>query len=526
VTARPPRSALRGPRGCVAADHPLAAAAGLKALLDGGSAADAALAAAAVMPVVQPHYNHLGGDLFALVFDASDGAVHALNSSGPAPRALDPEVYRRLGAIPADGPLAVTVPGCVDGWWQLHRRFGSLPWSDVLAAATGYAASGFPASRRLVEFVESARPRVYPGDFFKRTFGHVGGEGGQLVVQPELARTFGALREGGAAGFYSGSVAESCVEALNARGACFSLDEWRGPARWEEPLDVAFAGYRVWSQPPPTQGFVLLDALRRLEGAAPAEPRAVIQARAIESALTVARAEAGDPDFSPFDARAVLAAPPREPAAATALSGDGDTTYVLAVDGEGNAVSLIQSVFGGWGCGVFDPRTGVLFNNRMLGFTLKEGHPNEIAPGKRPYHTLHSYLVTVDAPAQTPLARKLDEPPPAQELRVVGGSPGAQRQPQTNLQVLDAILAHGVEPQAALDAPRWSFDRPGAGSGEVEVEAHDPGDLAGAFAGAGFAVRHVEAWSGMMGRSFVATVDHRGVAVAGDQRGEGVALAI
>lgn len=529
---RPPRSTLKGPHGCVAADHPLAASAGLHVLLEGGSAADAAVAMAAIMPVVQPQFSHLGGDLFALTYSAATGEVQALNSSGPAPLAARPDAYRTLGGVPEDGPLAVTIPGCVDGWWQLHRRHGRLPWKRLLEPARTYAGDGFPASRALGQAIAAGRARVYPADFFKRTFGHVDEGGGQKVVQPELARTLAAIRDGGADGFYTEDVARDCLAALNGRGATFTAEEWRGPARWVAPLSVSFAGYRVWTQPPPTQGFVLPLALGLHERllARGRHSVAAAQLEALRRAFAVSYRECGDPDVCNFDPAPLLTPAGLDsllaaaPVAATAGGGDGDTTYMLAVDADGNAVSLIQSVFSAWGSGVFAPGSGVLFNNRMRGFTLEPGHPNELAPGKRPRHTLHCYLVTVDPPALLPLAAKVGEKPKPAELRFVGGTPGAQRQPQTNLQVLDAVLRDGLEPQWALDAPRWSLDDPSLDPhGPVQVETRDPDALGDAFRNAGLAVEPLPAWAGM-GKAYLARVDSRGVAVAADQRGEGQAL--
>ena len=185
----PNRASLRGRRSTVAADHPLAAAAGQRVLLAGGSAADAAIAMSAVLTVVQPHMSHLGGDLFALVRDPATGEVTALNSSGPAPSAASAEAYRTTGGIPDTGALAVTVPGCVAGWGALHERHGRLPWRDLFEPAIEYAARGFPASRALARAVIVGRERVYPGAAFKATFGHVSGDGGQMIVQPALAGT-------------------------------------------------------------------------------------------------------------------------------------------------------------------------------------------------------------------------------------------------------------------------------------------------------------------------------------------------
>ena len=515
VSAVRNRGALRGPRGCVAADHPLAASAGMEMLRRGGSAIDAAVAAAAVMPVVQPYYSHLGGDLFALTYNAAESRVRALNSSGPAPASATIELYEALGGVPDTGALAVTVPGCVDGWWKLHQAGGRLPWAEVLGPARSYASGGFPASRQLVEMARGANGRVTPGDYFDRVFGRI--EEGTMVYQEDLGRTFEILSSEGAGGFYSGEIAARCREVLAAGGAEFSEHDWVGPGRWEQPVAGDFAGYSVHTQPAPSQGFTLPLALRLYEqlrstdsGLAPA----ILQHMALAQAFTQRALTAGD--IPEFDAQRLvdraepgLIASFARPDAPTA---DGDTTYLLAIDADGNAVSLIQSVFAGWGSGVMVPGTGILMNNRMRGFSLRAGHPNALAPGKRPMHTLHSYMVT---------GRR-------GELQVVGGTPGAMQQPQTNLQVLDAILREGADPQDALDAPRWSMGAFAPYDPEyrkVLVEAHTPDTVSAAFRDAGVAVASTAAWTTSMGRAYVATVlPFGGVAAAADIRGEGQAI--
>ncbi len=510
----PRRGALRGARTCVIADHPLAAAAGQRALLDGGSAADAAVAMAAVLTVAQPYMSHLGGDSFAMVYDAASGAVEALNSSGPAPASANADQYRTLGGIPDTGALAVTVPGCVAGWGALHERHGKLPWPRVLEDAERIAREGFPASRALVRAVGVGRERVYPAGAFKTTFGHVSGDGGQLVLQPELAGTFRALAEGGAAAFYEGEIADECLATLNGLGAAFTADDWLAPAEWAAPLAVDFGGVRVHTQPPPSRGLVTMLALRRLSRA---EGRIGAQVEALREAFAAVDGEAGDPRVTEFDAAAFLRGGGAPVRAGTGGGGDGDTTALVAIDGEGNAVSLIQSVFSAWGSGVLSASTGVVFNNRMRGFSLEEGHPNELAGGKRPMHTLHSYIVT--SPPDLPLAGEPSGPRDG-ELVAVGGTPGAHRQPQTNVQVLDAVLRQGADPQDALDAPRWALDT----DGSLYAEARTPDSLGEALGAEGLAFAPLAAWDGWTGRACLAVLTGQGIAAAHDLRGEGIAI--
>jgi len=510
----PRRGALRGSGTCVIADHPLAAAAGQRALHDGGSAADAAVAMAAVLTVVQPFMSHLGGDAFATVYDAATGAVEALNSSGPAPASASAAAYRELGGIPDTGALAVTAPGCVAGWGALHERYGKLPWSRVLEDAERVAREGFPASRALARAVRVGRERVYPAGAFKETFGHVAGDGGQPVVQPQLAGTLRALEEGGAEAFYEGDIADTCLATLNGLGAAFTAEDWRAPAEWVKPLSVEFGGVLVHTQPPPSRGIVTMLALRRL---ARSDGGIGTQVEALREAFAAVDTEAGDPRVTGFDAAALLRGGVAPVATGVASGGDGDTTALLAIDGEGNAVSLIQSVFSAWGSGVLSASTGVVFNNRMRGFTLEEDHPNELAGGKRPMHTLHNYIVT--SIPDLPLAGETSGPRDG-ELVAVGGTPGAHRQPQTNVQVLDAVLRRGIDPQDALDAARWALDT----DGSLYAESRTPDSLGEALRAEGLGFEPLAAWDGWTGRACLAVLAGGGIAAAHDLRGEGVAI--
>jgi len=263
----------------------------------------------------------------------------------------------------------------------------------------------------------------------------------------------------------------------------------------------------------PSQGFVLPLALKTYEALLESESGmhdAVLQHAALARAFWVRYAAAGDPHFCGARSQALVDAPPVPPGEPTPVAAGGDTTYLLAIDAEGNAVSLIQSVFAHWGSGVWVPEAGILMNNRMCGFSLERGHPNELAAGKRPVHTLHSYLVTG----------------PDGRLRVAGGTPGAIQQPQTNLQVLDAILRLDADPQDAVDLPRWSlgsFAPFAPDFARVTVEEHEPDMLTPAFRDAGIAVEQAPAWAAAMGRAYVAVVEEVGVAVGADIRGEGVA---
>lgn len=503
---------MRGRAGCVAADHTLAAGTGYRVLRAGGTGADAAIAMAAVMTVVQPHYSHIGGDAFAVTYRRSDGHVQALNSSGPSPAGWDVEAARQQGEVPTDGAQAVTVPGCVGGWWALHEDGGKLPWAALFEDAIMLARDGFPATRGLERAAASWPGRGIGSGYFDKTFGHVTGNEGAQVVQPALAATLETIAREGAAGFYGGGVAEACLRTLQQDGGAHDARDWRSPARREEPLQVAFRGHTVHIQPPPSRGLVLALALQAYEAALTGgvDSIATSQFRALEHAFDRVNAEAGDPTVVDFDGYRFLEErqATNEPVTPRA---DGDTTYLLAVDTEGNAVSFIQSVFEPWGSGLWCPETGILFNNRAAGFTLQRGHPNDAAPGKRPMHTLHSYLVTDSASG---------------ELRLVGGAPGAHRQPTTNLQMIDAVLRQGMDPQDALDLPRWSVGSRWNGTSTVELESRPGSELAKEFERNGIIVRPEAGWHGKMGRASLATASEAGIASGSDLRGEGAALVL
>ena len=514
----PNRGAMRGSRGVAAADHPLAAQAGMAVLREGGSAADAAVAMGAVMVVVQPQYSHLGGDGFAMAWDQASRSVSAMNSAGPAPIGLDVAAYRQGGRIPLHGALAVTVPGVVSGWWALHQRHGKLPWKRLFEDAIEYAANGFPASRGLRRAVRALPESARPSEL-----GYFAGEGEWSTIKAggidELWLTLESIAEAGLDAFYEGEVASACVNTLREGGSAMTLEDWRPPARWVEPVAGACGMYDVHVQPPPTQGFVLPLALTPDPSPTAGEGKNVAMYRALEVALDVRRRELSDPDVTGFDPRRYLEPgglsrlPAKASGTPVTAAADGDTTYLLAIDAEGNAVSWIQSIFAPWGSRVWVPAHGILMNNRMLGFTLEPGHPNEIAPGKRPAHTLHSYLVTREAGGR-------------KELAVVGGTPGGYRQPQNNMQVLDHILRGGMDVQDALDEPRWSVALPGQdGKRRVEVEIRPGSALAAEFEAAGIEVIPFPAWDGQMGRSYVACREvDRSYSVGADLRGEGQAL--
>ena len=495
------------PNGMVSSIDHLASTAGVAILQSGGSAADAAVATSAVLAVTTPHMCGMGGDLLALVHDGP-GPPAVLNASGRAGSGADPERLRADGhrIMPfKDDIRSVTVPGCVDGWVELHRRSGRLPLADVLAPAIAYARDGFPvapllsAMLPLVLAVESAadyRPRgrkLRTGDRCRR---------------PGAARALEAVVADGREGFYQGEFGEGLM-ALGA-GEYEPDDLARSQADWVEPLGRRVWDHDVWTVPPNSQGYLVLAAALIAEGldlpTDPDDPRWVHLL--VESAKHAgfdrpARLfDGADPgellDPVVLDARRARIDPDRS--AALRLPGaDGGTIYLCAVDGEGRGVSLIQSNASGFGSHLFEPLTGINLHNRGLGFSLEPGHPAEYGPGRRPPHTLSPALVTR----------------PDGSLRAVLGSMGGDAQPQVVLQLLTRLLHADQRAGEVVGSSRFvlangagkhGFDTwaavPGASlETVVELEADAPAGWAAGLEQRGHAVRIVPAADHGMGHA-------------------------
>ncbi|WP_189237400.1 gamma-glutamyltransferase family protein [Planomonospora parontospora] len=445
-------------------DH-LASRAGVAMLERGGSAADAAVAANAVLAVTAPHLCGLGGDLFALVHDGSPVPA-ALNASGRAGSGADPERLRAEGhdRMPFHHDVrSAPVPGCADGWLALHGRYGRLPLAEVLAPAIGYAEDGFPASPLLVPGLTTVGPLCE--DFASAR------SAGDLVRRPGVARALKALT-GGRDGFYLGEFGEGLL-ALGA-GEYTEDDLARPGAEWAEPLRARVFGHDVWTMPPNSQGYLLLLALAVAEGLdLPADPADPLWAHLLVEASRVAGHDRPELLFDGARVDAVLESAAERRALVDRdrraelrdLAAPGDTTYLCAVDGDGMGVSLIQSNAAGFGSLLFEPRTGINLHNRGIGFSLVPGHPAEYGPGRRPPHTLVPALVTR----------------PDGSLRSVAGTMGGDGQPQIVLQLLTRLLLHGREPGEAVGAPRWRLGTGGTGfdtwnaPDEVVVEVEEGG---------------------------------------------------
>jgi gamma-glutamyltranspeptidase/glutathione hydrolase len=450
--------------GIVAASQPLAAQAGLRMLLAGGNAADAAIAVAATLAVVEPMSTGIGGDAFALVRFAKEGRVRALNGSGRAPAAasIEDARRRRLSAIPSLSPLAVTVPGTVDAWYQLQTTYGELAWADVLAPAIGYARDGFPVSPVIARRWSELVAKLSRDEAAARTFlvGGTSPRAGYIFRNPDMAATLQAIADGGPAAFYTGPIAQAIADAVQAKdGWLDTADLRRHHSTWEEPISTDYKGVTVYEHPPNGQGLVALLALNLisqigLEGKDWGSPEAThLMVEAMRLGFADGHRYIADPAMAQLPiaellspayaaARARLIAPDRalehpEPG----IPPRAGTVYLSAVDGAGNAVSFINSLYNGFGTGIVAPGTGVALQNRGSLFTLEAGHPNALAPGKRPYHTIIPAMACRQG-----------------ELWLSFGVMGGFMQPQGHVQVITNLLDFGMGYQQALDAPRWRVD--------------------------------------------------------------------
>jgi gamma-glutamyltranspeptidase / glutathione hydrolase len=531
------RPDVQGSTAAVVAGHPLAAAAGADVLRRGGNAVDAAITMAAVLAVVRPHMNGVGGDAFVLIREGRTGRVHALNGSGRAGSTASAAALRIRGhsEMPSTGVATVTVPGAVRAWADALRRHGTIPLADALAPAIAYAARGFPVSERLAAEIEAQRPKLERDAALAAIYLPDGAVPavGSLLRQPDLARTLQFIARDGAEALYSGDLARRLDAFMAAEGGPLTINDLAAhSSTWQQPLATTYAGYRVLAFPPNSQGVALLMQMNLAEllGVRGMQHNSAPYVAAIVDATRLAFAERdrfiADPAFteipldrllSPDWARDALlrrTAEPRSPVdtgdccgvAGADGDGDGDTVYLAAVDGQGNAVSLIQSLYNAFGSGRVVPGTGIVLHNRGALFSLSDASPNVLAPNKRPYHTL--------APA---MAVHEDG-----SLFMVFGTPGSDGQTQTQLQVFNNIVLFGMTPQRAVEAPRWRL-WPG---GSLQVEDGVPPGVREELARQGFGVRVQSGWSAELGGAQVILVTPSGArSVGADPRREAYGIA-
>jgi len=458
---------------CVATSQPLAAQAGLSMLARGGNAVDAALATAITLTVVEPAMNGIGGDVFAIVWDGS--ALHGLNASGRSPSAWTPQRFAGLDQMPDTGWNSVTVPGAVSAWAALHQRFGRVPFEVLFEAAIRYATDGFLVTPRVSALWQHHGDRLGGFADLAATF-LPGGRAplpGERFRCPDQAATLQLIAETRGEAFYRGRLAEAIVAAAAAGGGALSLADLADHAGdWVTPISVGFRDYRIHELPPSGQGLTALIALGvldrlDLEGLDPdGDAIQHLQIEAIKLAAADVYAHVGDAaamrlqaadllDPGYLDERARLVDRARARVPVTGKQVSGDTVYLAAGDADGMMVSYIQSNFRGFGSGIVVPDTGIALHNRGSGFVLTPGHPNQVGPRKRPLHTIIPAFATRDG-----------------EAVAAFGVMGGEMQPQGHVQIGVRMFAHGHNPQAAIDAPRWRIN------GEtVTLEATWPDDF-------------------------------------------------
>jgi gamma-glutamyltranspeptidase/glutathione hydrolase len=445
---------------------PLATQIALDVMKRGGTAVDAAIAANAALGLMEPTGNGMGGDLFAIVWDPKTKKLHGYNGSGRSPRALSLAWFREHGheTVPSWGPLPVTVPGAVDGWFALHDRFGKLPMKDLLAPAIGYARDGFPVSDVIAYYWNLSVPRLkaYPGFLEQFTRDGRGPRKGELWRNPNLAATLDKIAKSGRDAFYKGEIARVIDAYFKANGGFLSYEDMAAHhGEWVEPVSVNYRGYDVWELPPNGQGIAALQMLNILEGydlKAMGFGSADYVHTFVEAKKLAFEDRArfyADPDFYKTPLKYLLskdyAAQRRKlidpaRAAQTVEAGhppleEGDTIYMTTADANGMMVSLIQSNYRGMGSGMSPPGLGFIFQDRGEQFVLKEGHPNSFAPGKRPFHTIIPAFVTRDGK-------------PWLSFGVMGGA----MQPQGHVEILVNLIDFGMNLQEAGDAPRIQHD--------------------------------------------------------------------
>nr|WP_276719014.1 gamma-glutamyltransferase family protein [Kyrpidia tusciae] len=458
------RVAIYARRGMVATSQPLAAQAGLDMLRRGGNAVDAAIATAIALTVVEPTSNGIGGDAFSLVW--SGGRLHGLNASGPAPRRLTIAELESRGIrdkMPEVGFAPVTVPGAPAAWAELSKRFGRLSFAALFEPAIELAQAGYPVSPvtgRAWEAAYRRYERELTGPEFSAWFSTFAPEGraprvGEIWRSPDHAETLRKIAESGAEAFYRGELAERIDRFSREYGGFIRLEDLAAfRPEWVDPIHVDYRGYDVWEIPPNGHGLVALMALNLLKcfdlsGRSPAD-RYHIEIEAIKLAFADGRHYIADPRFMSARVEDLLSEGYAEErrrligeSAALPSPGRpqaGGTVYLCAADGEGNMVSYIQSNYQGFGSGLVVPGTGIALHNRGANFSLDSAHVNALAPGKRPYHTIIPGFLTKAGQAVGPF-----------------GVMGAFMQPQGHVQVLVNMIDLRLNPQAALDAPRWQW---------------------------------------------------------------------
>ena len=477
------RSEVIASNGMVATSHPLASQVGIDILKNGGNAIDAAIAANAAIGLMEPTGNGIGGDLFAIIWIEKEKKLYGLNASGRSPSDLDLDFFKtnNYSSIPAYGPLPVSVPGCVDGWFELNERFGSMKMSDILKPAIDYAENGFPVTELVSYYMELASNNFIKYPNFKETYFIDGAspKKGELFKNIHLANTLRIIASEGRKGFYEGEIAKIISEFIQEQGGFLSYDDLKNhKSEWVEPVSTNYRGYDVWELPPNGQGIAALQILNLLEGfdiksmgfGSAEYIHHFVEAKKI--AFADRAKYYADPDFNKIPTQYLISKeysnkrraeinPNKAAKSVQALNlENGDTIYLTTADSDGNMVSLIQSNYRGMGSGMVPPGLGFMLQDRGELFSLEEGHFNVYEPNKRPFHTIIPAFIT-----------KNNKP------YVSFGLMGGAMQPQGHAQIVINLIDFGMNLQEAGDAPRirhQSSEQPTGGfmkdGGQLAIE--------------------------------------------------------
>ncbi len=521
----------------VAASQPLAVAAGIEILSRGGNAADAAVAVAAALNVTEPTSTGIGGDMFALLFDAYSQQVSAINGSGRAPASLTLERLRKEGfqELPPYHAYTVTVPGACAGWCDLIEKHGTLKMEEILAPAIHLAEEGLPVAPITAHFWARGVERQLKSapNGAEMTIDGRAPAAGEIFRNPGLARTFKTVAEGGKRAFYEGGIAQAIAEVIRQAGGCLSIEDLAAHvSTWEIPISVTYRGYRVYECPPNGQGLAALIALNLLEGFdlplldPLSADRLHLQIEAMRLAFADARWYVSDPKFGNLPIAELLSKGYAEerrrlidPQRATMDQERGvpvassDTVYFSVVDRAGNACSFINSNYMGFGTGIVPRGWGFSLQNRGHNFDLDPAHPNALAPRKRPYHTIIPAMATREADGS---------------LFASFGVMGGFMQPQGHIQVFSALADTELDPQTALDLPRFCIED-GTAGGSVALEDGIAASVASDLAGRGHPVHKVTGWErALFGRGQIILRNPlTGVLTGGsDPRADGCAMSL
>ena len=537
ITASAFRPSVMGRNGMVTSGHALASQAGIQTMMAGGNAVDAAIATAAALGVVEPAGSGVGGDGFILIYWAKTGQVAAVNATGPAPRAATRETYLKTGGIPMKGMRSVSVPGLVDGWLLAHERYGKLSLAKVFAPAVSLCEDGFPISYRLANGLRGELARFAAEPDSRVIFTNDGEPlaPGALLYNKNLGATLRKIAKAGREVFYEGEIAKAIGEfSQNHYGLLTADDLGDYHAHWAEPIHVNYRGYEVYEMPPNSSGHILLQELNIVElfdmqelGCNTAESvHLMVEAKKL--AFADREKYMADPGWVDIPLEGMLsktyAAEQAEriergnaaiDVPAGAPEAHEDTTCFCTADREGNLVCVLQSIQSGFGSSLVAGDTGILLNNRMTYWHLEEGHPNCLMPGKRVRHTMNPVIVTKDG---KPL--------------IACGTPGADTQVQTNLQLVTHILDFGMTPQEAVSAPRWrSLQNPMEStiphvcSNALQLEGRFPAEVQESLAGKGHELQILNDWGGPGSAQVIMVHPESGALIGGsDPRTDGYAV--